>query len=104
MIGKDQAPAKVRRNRSRLRRPRQAMPAFIRNALRDTGSTEAYCSRPPYQRNDYLSWIKRAKLQQAREHRLAQMLDELARGDRYMKMAYRPKGIRTQSSGRHAGR
>jgi uncharacterized protein YdeI (YjbR/CyaY-like superfamily) len=52
---------------------------------------EAYRLRPAYQQNDYLGWITRAKLEPTRKRRLAQMLGELSRGDRYMKMAYRPK-------------
>ena len=52
---------------------------------------EAYRARPPYQRNDYLGWIARAKRDDTKARRLAQMLDELARGDRYMKMAWRPR-------------
>jgi uncharacterized protein YdeI (YjbR/CyaY-like superfamily) len=52
---------------------------------------EAYRNRPPYQRNDYLGWIARAKLEQTRQKRLAQMLRELAGGDRYMNMIYHPK-------------
>ena len=53
---------------------------------------EAYDARPPYQRNDYLGWIARAKREATREKRLAQMLDELRLGDRYMKMAWKPRG------------
>ncbi len=53
--------------------------------------TQAYDARPPYQRNDYIGWITRAKLPVTREKRLNQMLEELAKGDVYMKMAYRPK-------------
>ena len=67
------------------------MPSFIRKALTENGVMEAYRLRPAYQQNDYLGWIARAKLEPTRQRRLAQMLDELARGDRYMKMAYRPK-------------
>jgi len=52
---------------------------------------EAYRNRPPYQRNDYLGWITRAKLEQTRQKRLAQMLREFAGGDRYMNMTYRSK-------------
>lgn len=52
---------------------------------------DAFESRPPYQRNDYLGWISRAKRPETREKRLAQMLDELAGGDRYMHMAYKAK-------------
>jgi hypothetical protein len=76
---------------SRLERPRNAMPAFVRAALVRNKLMGAYRERPPYQQNDYLGWIIRAKLEATRQRRLAQMLDELARGDRYMKMAYRPK-------------
>jgi uncharacterized protein YdeI (YjbR/CyaY-like superfamily) len=76
---------------SRLERPRHAMPAFVRAALVRNKLMSAYQERPPYQQNDYLGWITRAKLEPTRQRRLDQMLDELARGDRYMKMAYRPK-------------
>ncbi|MEK6744151.1 MAG: YdeI/OmpD-associated family protein [Nitrospirota bacterium] len=67
------------------------MPAFIRMALLENGVMETYRLRPAYQQNDYLGWITRAKLEPTRQRRLAQMLDERARGDRYMKMAWRPK-------------
>jgi uncharacterized protein YdeI (YjbR/CyaY-like superfamily) len=76
---------------SRLERPRHAMPTFVRVALVRNKLMSAYRERPPYQQNDYLGWIIRAKLKPTRQRRLAQMLDELASGDRYMKMAYRPK-------------
>lgn len=69
------------------------MPAFVRKALAQNGLMPAYKSRPPYQQNDYIGWITRAKLKATQEKRLAQMLDELERGDRYMKMAYRPKKL-----------
>jgi len=76
---------------SRLKRPRYEMPEFVRNALLERGLMEAYRSRPPYQQNDYIGWITRAKRQETKEKRLAQMLDELERGDKYMKMDYRPR-------------
>ena len=76
---------------SRLKRPRHPMPSFVRSALVKNKLMSAYRARPPYQQNDYLGWITRAKLEPTRQRRLAQMIDELARGDRYMKMAYRPK-------------
>ena len=81
----------MKRQKSRLTRPIQKMPSFVRKALTENGVMEAYRLRPAYQQNDYLGWITRAKLEPTRKRRLAQMLDELARGDRYMKMAYRPK-------------
>jgi len=67
------------------------MPAFVRNALRGAGLGKAYRERPPYQRNDYVGWITRAKRPATREKRLAQMLEELAAGNVYMNMPHRPK-------------
>jgi uncharacterized protein YdeI (YjbR/CyaY-like superfamily) len=79
------------RGDSRLRRPRNPMPDFVREALVRADLMEAFERRPPYQRNDYLGWIARAKRPATREKRLAQMLDELASGDRYMNMPYNAK-------------
>lgn len=76
---------------SRLKRPRYEMPDYVREALLEQGLMEAYRSRPPYQQNDYIEWITRAKRQETKERRLARMLDELDRGDKYMNMDYRPK-------------
>ncbi len=67
------------------------MPDFIRDALTARGLMDAYRSRPPYQQNDYIGWITRAKLEVTRQKRLDQMLDELERGGVYMKMKWRPK-------------
>jgi hypothetical protein len=64
------------------------MPDWVRDALIERGLMDAYRSRPPYQQNDYVGWITRAKRQETQERRLAQMLDELERGDKYMKMDY----------------
>jgi uncharacterized protein YdeI (YjbR/CyaY-like superfamily) len=71
-----------------LTRPIQTMSEDVRAALTDNQLMDAYRSRPPYQQNDYLSWINRAKRYETRQKRLMQMLDELRRGDVYMKMAY----------------
>ena len=76
---------------SRMTRERYPMPDFIRAALAERELTAAYDARPPYQRNDYIGWITRAKLPATQQKRLEQMLDELKRGDAYMKMAYRAK-------------
>ncbi len=76
---------------SRLKRPRYPMPTFIQRALVERGLMRAYRSRPAYQQNDYIGWITRAKLAATRDKRLAQMLDELTRGDKYMKMAWLPR-------------
>ena len=76
---------------SRLQRPRHEMPDFVRRALLEYGLMEEYRSRPPYQQNDHIGWIMRAKRQATKEKRLAQMLMELERGDKYMNMDYRPK-------------
>jgi uncharacterized protein YdeI (YjbR/CyaY-like superfamily) len=66
------------------------VPPFIQKALRERGLLQAYRRRPPYQQNDYIGWITRAKRQATQDKRLAQMLEELEGGKRYMKMAYRP--------------
>lgn len=76
---------------SRLKRPIHPMPGFVREALKIAGLESAYAARPPYQRNDYIGWITGAKLPVTQQKRLSQMLDELARGDVYMKMAHRSK-------------
>ena len=75
----------------RLTRPIQPMPEDIARRLDASRLRDAYEARPPYQRNDYLGWIARAKRPETRDKRIAQMLEELAAGDRYMKMAWRQR-------------
>lgn len=72
------------------RRPVQPMPKAVLDALEARGVREAYEARPFYQRNDYLAWIARAKREETRERRIAQMLDELKQGGVYMRMAHAP--------------
>jgi len=72
-------------------RPRYPMPGYVREALESRRLMEAYRARPPYQQNDYISWITRAKRPETQEKRLNQMLDELEKGDVYMKMDWKPK-------------
>lgn len=67
------------------------MPDFFRDALVENGLMDAYLARPSYQRNDYIGWIQRAKLESTQQKRLSQMLDELKRGNVYMKMKWNPK-------------
>lgn len=78
-------------NLSSLARSIHLMPDFVKNALTLNGLFDAYQSRPPYQQNDYIGWINRAKKQETREKRLRQMLAELDDGRLYMKMKYNPK-------------
>ena len=73
---------------STLKRARNAMPADVRDALEAHGLMDAYAARPAYQRNDYLGWIGRAKLDATRRKRLGQMLEELKGGRKYMHMAW----------------
>jgi uncharacterized protein YdeI (YjbR/CyaY-like superfamily) len=72
-------------------RPRYALPQFIIDALNENKVLDAYQSRPPYQRNDYIGWITRAKLEATKQKRLKQMLNELKRGNVYMKMKWNAK-------------
>ena len=74
-----------------LTRTRLKMTENIRQALTERGLMDAYHARPDYQQNDYIGWITRAKLDATKEKRLAQMLDELEDGNRYMKMKWHPK-------------
>ena len=67
------------------------MPEFVRVVLESKNLMGAYLQRPAYQQNDYIGWITRAKMPATRQKRLEQMLDELFRGDVYMKMEYRSK-------------
>lgn len=67
------------------------MPARVRKLLNEKGLMNAYKARPPYQQNDYLGWIMRAKLETTRHKRLDQMIRELEKGNVYMKMAWRPR-------------
>jgi hypothetical protein len=72
-----------------LQRPLHPMDAAVGAALEERGLMAAYRNRPPYQRNDYLGWINRAKRDETKAKRVQQMLNELERGDLYMKMAWR---------------
>ena len=67
------------------------MPDFVEAALVERGLLSAYRNRPPYQQNDYIGWINRAKRFETKQRRLDQMLDELEQGDVYMKTDYRPR-------------
>lgn len=72
-----------------LKRETYVIPPDIAHRLDARGLRAQYDARPPYQRNDYIGWITRAKLPETREKRLAQMLDELETGGVYMRMAWR---------------
>ena len=74
-----------------LTRTRHPMPDYIRDALNGRNLMDAYHERPDYQQNDYIDWIIRAKREETKQKRLAQMLDELEGGKLYMNMKWRPK-------------
>jgi predicted secreted protein len=71
-----------------LKRPLHPMPDFVRLALEKADLMNKYQQRPAYQRNDYISWITRAKLENTKFKRLQQMLEELGGGVKYMGMDY----------------
>ncbi len=71
-----------------LKREIQKMPEQIRIALAERDLTDDFYKRPPYQQNDYISWITRAKREVTSRKRLVQMLDELEKGGVYMKMKH----------------
>lgn len=74
------------------RRPVQPMPDDLRDELEERLLLAAYNERPFYQRNDYLSWIGRAKQAATRRKRIEQMFTELERGGVYMGMDHPPSG------------
>jgi len=76
---------------SKLKRPVFPMPEDVRIALTENILFGAYEKRPPYQQNDYIGWITRAKRNETRLKRLNQMLEELKSGDKYMGMDYKAK-------------
>ena len=69
-------------------RQREAMPDFVREALEERGLRTAYDARLPYQRNDYLLWINKARRDDTKRKHLIQMLDELETGGVYMGMKW----------------
>lgn len=79
------------------------MPDFVREALIERGLIQAYIDRPPYQRNDYIGRILRARQTKTRQKRITQMFDELESGDSYLKMKYQDKssgGNKSAGSGK----
>jgi uncharacterized protein YdeI (YjbR/CyaY-like superfamily) len=72
-------------------RPRYKIPDFFRDALNTRGMMNAYLARPPYQQNDYIGWVTRAKLEATKQKRLNQILAELEHGGVYMKMKWNGK-------------
>ncbi|MFC1953359.1 YdeI/OmpD-associated family protein [Chloroflexota bacterium] len=53
-----------------LKRPINPMPEFVKKALEGRELMDAFRNRPPYQRNDYLGWIVRAKQEKTQQRRL----------------------------------
>jgi len=77
-------------NSSNLKRQKNPMPDFVRQALDEKELMTAYQARPAYQRNDYLGWITRARRPETVQKRLNQMLSELEQGGVYMNMKHQP--------------
>ena len=73
---------------TKLKRDKNPMPEYIKQALEENNVTCDYESRPAYQQNDYIGWIERAKRQGTKEKRLLQMINELKIGGVYMKMKH----------------
>lgn len=69
---------------------KQPMPGFVRKALEKRNLVDAFRARPAYQQNDYLFWIAQAKLEPMKQQRLAQMLDELDKGNAFKGAPWEP--------------
>ena len=74
---------------SKMKRQIYTMPDDIAEALADAGVSDAYDARPPYQQNDYVGWICRAKRAETRQKRMDQMIAELRLGGVYMRMVWK---------------
>lgn len=55
-------------------------PPYIKKDILKYKLMRAYHSRPPYQQNDYVGWILRAKKEEIRKKRIKQMLKEISDG------------------------
>lgn len=69
--------------------PHAPMPADVRHAFVGHGVITAFKTRPAYQQADYLRWIERTRLARTRRERIAEVVDELQRGNRFMKAPWR---------------
>ena len=78
----------MKKDFSRLTRPRYPMPSFVKDEHIGLGLMEAYQNRPAYQQNDYIGWITRARQEKTRQKWLKIMLDEIASGKGYMGLKY----------------
>ena len=78
----------MKKDFSNLKRKRNRMPTFVKEALRARHLLKDFEQRPAYQQNDYIGWINRAKRLDTKEKRLMQMLDELDKGGIYMNMIH----------------
>ncbi len=67
------------------------MPFDVKALLIEENLMDAYQKRPPYQQNDYIGWIIKAKMQETREKRIHQMIEELRNNNKYMGMDYHAK-------------
>jgi uncharacterized protein YdeI (YjbR/CyaY-like superfamily) len=60
------------------------IPDYVVDALNESRLWESYKSRPPYQQNDYIGWINRARRQETKNKRIEIMLSKLRAGSGYM--------------------
>jgi len=67
------------------------MPKDVEERLNAENLMDIYHNRPPYQQNDYIGWITRAKKAETRNKRINQMVSELHDGHWYMGMKYHTK-------------
>lgn len=88
VISSEKHPWIMNKDLSDLKRPIHPMPEFVERALKENDLMKEYKNRPPYQQNDYIGWINRAKMDETKQKRLKQMLEELEKGNVYMKMKW----------------
>lgn len=72
------------------KREPKPMPGFVKGALAKAKLLDAFRARPEYQREEYLGWIDRAIGKTEKDKRLAQLVEELGKGNVYMGEAWEP--------------
>jgi len=72
------------------RAERRSMPEDVRAALSEADLAADFESRPGYQRNDYLWFIEESRDAETRSDRIRLLLSELAGGEVFLGMEYRP--------------
>ena len=74
-----------------LARPHLPLPADVRHALVGHGVLGAFKERSPYQQDDHIARVNRARVVESRVARVMELVAELQHGDPFMRTAWRAR-------------